>query len=388
MKLSNALFGATPRPWSAREWALVLLPIALFFSYTPVIPLGTGSYHTHYELSLAELALAGFVLINLPALWRARRQVSAHRAVQLASGFALYASLSVFWSPEPLRAAATSAVIWTFVLSFMSLLSYSNLRQLARPVVSVFIATAVGMSLFALYQTAAGAVPTLSQSTLLCAGCQANQFGFPRPNAFAIEPQFFGSLLLAPSLFLIFLLLRKKQSWTIHLALVLVLLALFLTLSRGALYALVVGMLVLCGLQRAAYKRFVVPLALTGLSLVGALATQGLAAAANPTVGVSFSQAVAVSIHQLTLGTIDIRARPEPRPAQATVDTSPTEDRAIFNGYVARSTNERLDATCQALGIWQQTPSHVLFGTGLGGTGYFFAHSQERSSAPWCKITM
>ena len=41
----------------------------------------------------------------------------------------------------------------------------------------------------------------VSQScSLLCDGCTYRMFGFPHPNGFAIEPQFMGNLLLAPAM--------------------------------------------------------------------------------------------------------------------------------------------------------------------------------------------
>ncbi len=105
---------------------------------------------------------------------------------------------------------------------------------------------------------------------------------------------------------------------------------------------------------------------------------------------------IAKSIHQLTLGIIDLRPTPSSS-NQPPIDTSeegnrpdnPDDSSAIFEGYVAESTNVRLNLNATAIDTWLNAPNHatlittcsdyaednkchkitptsILFGVGLG----------------------
>lgn len=395
--------GKTKLDW--HDWLLLPFPFLIFFSYQPLISFGRGENMTHYEVSLIELYLLAYVLAWLPRLWQQRQAFLKHRAAQLAGLFALYNTLSILWTPDRARAILTAGIIWLLVLFFYTLLVNKNLKALAAPLVRVFIMSAVLMSLFALYQMAAGSTPALTNASLLCPGCEASQLGFARPNGFAIEPQFFGSLLLAPTLILLYLVMRKKQPLIVHLALGLLVTTLVLTLSRGALYSLAAGILVLAVVERASYRRFLIPAGVMALSLASALVIQGTAAQLNPNVSDTFLQAIAKSINQLTLGKVSLPVPRQPEPVQPTPIPIPTQSvlrpafiptapaiyyskaitPSIFNGYIERSTSERVESSCLAFGAWTNSPTHTVFGVGLGGTGHYFLVEPTRSHALWCK---
>ncbi len=113
----------------------------------------------------------------------------------------------------------------------------------------------------------------------------------------------------------------------------------------------------------------------------------------------TFMSGIAKSIHQLTLGIIDLRPTPSSS-NQPPIDTSeegnrpdnPDDSSAIFEGYVAESTNVRLNLNATAIDTWLNAPNHatlittcsdyaednechkitptsILFGVGLGGAG-------------------
>lgn len=367
---------------TAQDWLLLLAPLMIFFSYQPLISLGRGSYETHYELSLVELYLAVFALINLPVLWQKRGELIARNDVRLALLFGLYNTLSLAWTPNLARGILTAGLIWLLIIFLCSTLVSSHFKKLVNPLFRVFIASSVFMALFSLYQVFAGSFSVSSQLTLLCPGCEANQFGFARPNAFTIEPQFLGSLLLVPILLLLHQILRVKQPKLVYGIFGFLLFTIVLTMSRGALYSLLIGGLVLLVIDRHAIKRSIIPASIGLASLLLALITQGLAAQLNPSVATSFSTAIATSIDQLTLGKIKLAPKSEQQPmVKNGTQTKP----AIFTGYVEHSTNDRLSNSCLAGGIWTESPARALFGVGLGGTGYYFANETTRS-APWCKI--
>ena len=134
-----------------------------------------------------------------------------------------------------------------------------------------FFGSALFVCVWCVVQCILDVVGVSQDVTLLCDGCVYKMFGFPHPNGFAIEPQFMGNLLLAPIMVvvadfcqssgcvrpahrhgrpaLILALPRSggPQIWQKLSCLLLFALAttLFLTFSRGAIYACVVELLFL-----------------------------------------------------------------------------------------------------------------------------------------------
>ena len=91
---------------------------------------------------------------------------------------------------------------------------------------------------------------------------------------------------------------------------------------------------------------------------------------------------VARSIDQLSLGTIDIRGgekqeggEPVENPVENSGDRlvenseNNREESAIFDGYVAESTETRLKLTNFAIMVWKNDFGTACFGVGLGGAG-------------------
>ena len=237
---------------------------------------------------------------------------------------------------------------------------------------------------------------------MLCNGCVYSSFGFPHPNGFAIEPQFMGNLLLVPALLGFYELSvyakdKHKPLFKKPILITLLLIiatTLFLTLSRGAIYAFCLGFLVQqIWLAIRAHKQnqsalatLIKPITLSLIAFIFAISFQGLFAAVSPT-NDTFYSGVTKSIHQLTLGKIDLRPQStstnntqststnteptstEPQSSQP-VEQSPEEaTTSHFSGYVAESTNVRLSLNSLAIKTWSSQPRYVLIGTGLGSAG-------------------
>lgn len=362
-----------------RDWVLLATPLFIFFSYHPVISLGKGEFRTNYEFSLIQIQLIILVLLHIPIIWEKRFTLLKNKAVQLALLFAFYNSITVIWSPNVARGLLTAGLIWLLVGVFLSILSNYKVERLKLPLLKVFIGSATIISVFAIYQFIVGLTPW-SSATLLCAGCVADQFGFVRPNGFAIEPQFLGSLLLAPALLMMHAVLSSKVRKLYLSLFALFVFTIFLTLSRGAIFSLAIGVIALLVIERKPLKRSVLPLAVIAISLVATLGAQGLATQLNPNITETFVHGVTKSLHQLSMGTIDLR----PKNSDAPV-SQPTVNQPKFDGYVERSTGERLDSSCIGLNAWSSTLPRTVFGVGLGGAGYFFEHEPARSGL-WCKI--
>ena len=488
---------------------IYLLPAVLFCSYYPIIRLG-GNTSMNFELSLPLiwlvifdlLAFILFITISLKGNHQIKPTQSpqtniiksliqvfhrpksppskrtpflSDRKFFLFALFPLYATLSIFWSSNPLRAILTAGIIWLLFFAIFALLFVTPLlhppRQFRTHVLRAFFISSAAICVVCWVQSFLDVFGIDHSHTLLCLGCTHHSFGFPHPSGFAIEPQFMGNLLLAPTLTALYLLifvydktcvltiLRNffnpspktpqqfhKQSTKVHkLSTIpsnnstnnppkstsyppsqppipqvihhqkgtfpqvfpksilifftcLFSATLFLTFSRGAIYAYIIALASML-LFSLFYHHFrpsliIVPL----LTFLFVLCMQGIFTLISP-VQDTFMSGIAKSIHQLTLGIIDLRPTPSSS-NQPPIDTSeegnrpdnPDDSSAIFEGYVAESTNVRLNLNATAIDTWLNAPNHatlittcsdyaednkchkitptsILFGVGLGGAG-------------------
>jgi hypothetical protein len=371
MKKIRRLLKLTNQKLSLNDWTLLLLPAAVWFSYQPLIELGQSDT-MYFEISLSLVALTAFALTAIPHIWRARANIKNNKFSWLVISFGLWNTLTLIWTENFLRGFLTAGVIWLLVLAFLRLSTHHNIKQLLPAIWRIFVGSAVVVSAFAWLQMLLDIAGLPMSQTLICVGCQYEYFGFPRAVGFAIEPQFLGSLLLAPVLILIALSYRSQPK-TYHYWLTSFLsLTLFMSLSRGAIYALLVGLAVLVGINLAKIKHSLLVVGLVGLSFVGALAAQGLMVAFNQNVNESFGSVVAKSVHHLSLGVIDLRDKPSATaPTEQAADqlSAPASEQVYFDGYVAQSTDARLSFNELAFDAWKSSPFTMLFGVGLGGAG-------------------
>lgn len=343
------------------EKVWLFAPFAVWFSYQPLVRLGQDAT-SYYELSITVIYVALLALVSLPYAWRARRELVRHKAIWLTGAFADLSLLTLLWTPNLLRGFLTVGIVYALFFIFAAALAErERLKKLLPALAKLLVVSAVFISLLAFAQVVAGIWLSRSE-TLLCAGCIADQFGFVRPNVFAIEPQFLGSLLLAPLLLLLRYILKKNASTIVIGSFFIISVALFLTLSRGAIFAFLLGVLVLFVLYRHHLTRLVAAVGLLSTALVITLCIQGTAAMVNPRVDVTFREAVAASINQLSLGVVDIAPEEPAKP-------SGNDNAPKYDGYVEESTNVRLGLSQLAFNTWTDNPLRILFGVGIGGAG-------------------
>lgn len=343
---------------NARDWLLVLAPPMMFMSYRPVIQFGVFS-DMNVELSVALVYLAVLAVVNLREIWRARQKLVHNKAVLLVLVFGMWNLLSLMWTNNLMRAVLTAGVVWALIIVFLAVLVRKDWRELKEKFYLVLLAATAVFCVVGLYQFWAG-LWLGSEATGLCAGCSAVQFGFVRPTGLAIEPQFFGSLLLLPILWLLHKTLQGKRKWWEYAFLGFFIIMMILTLSRGAIYALILGVILLVVLN---YKKVKRVLLAAGIMLVGvavALSMQGAAAVINPKIDDGFWPAVTRSIHQLSIGIIDLR--PE-------LPVQDAGEQPYFDGYVEESTDTRTSLSGLALETWGKNVQTMMFGVGLGGSG-------------------
>ena len=364
----------TFRRLSLLERLWLMAPIMIWFSYLPRISLAEDGT-MNYELSLTLIYVVILAIVGLPRVWRRWSELRQLGLVRLASAFVGWSGLCVIWSDNRTRGLLTFAVYVVLYLVFLALVAERHLLcQLLPKLVRVAIWATISACLLAIAQMVLGTFVITNRHSLgLCAGCVAGQFGFIRPNLLAIEPQFLGSLLLAPLLYITYLTSQGKHSYTKQpLLLVLMLTTLWLTLSRGAIYAYLASLVVMILLVRK-WRRQLAVVGLIALSLVVCLVCQGALASANPRIDSSFTQAVSTSLNHLSMGIIRL-------PYQQKSPTSPPlipqdhDKQPAYHGYVAESTNVRLSLTKTALAAWRSNRlGQQLFGTGLGSAGIVLA---------------
>lgn len=342
---------------------LYALPAVLFFSYYPVITLGSDT-SMNFELSLPLIWLVAFDIIAFVSLIgtkRAKLSGISDRKFFLFSLFPFYATLSILWSFNSTRAFLTAGIIWLLFFAIFAIIYITPLLHPAQnfrcTLLKAFLISSAIVCVVCWLQAILDACGIGREVTLLCPGCVSQTFGFPHPSGFAIEPQFMGNLLLAPTLLALYLLIKQTR-WQITLLASLFTATLFLTFSRGAIYAFAVALAVLlvftCVRRQFRASLVIIPVTAFLFTLVA----QGIFTVVGPTHG-SFISGVAKSVHQLSLGIIDFRP-------PTTSDSPDTELQPDFDGYIAESTDIRLNLNAAALQTWFAAPGANLRTTRIG----------------------
>ena len=371
-----------------RHGLVLCLPAILFLSNFPLLQFGENS-SMHFKLNLPPLWLGLFSLLSVKT---AVSYFKAHLKTPLL-GFPIVLMISCLTSINPIRALFTFLVVSCLIISIIALSEFFHqmpapkkpqfLNQLKR----IFLTSSAIISLFCVLQLLTDALGLSNTITRICSNCTTQIFGFPHANGLAIEPQFMGSLLIAPLFFALNSLLEnknKKSQIKLTLVVILIFMALLLTLSRGAIFSVVIALFFLLVFLKS-FKKTLKIAGLTTISVILALVFQGSLATVGPT-NTSFEQAVSTAVNQLTLGKIalvDNQAQSKPEnnsesikspteltknpieiPAESTKGPTPR-----FTGYVAESTDRRLELATFALKITAAHPTNTLFGTGLGSAG-------------------
>lgn len=382
------LLGVEVKSLRIFERVLLLAPILLWFAYWPVIRIG-GNATMNFELSLALIYCVVLALTGLLLIWRSR-DVLARSSIALSSGvFILWSATTIIWSDNPLRGVLSvgiAGVLWLILLAVLA--DRKRVQKLVPALTKLLLLATMIICAFELVQFVGGIWLSRREPLLLCLGCSAVQFGFVRPNVFAIEPQFLGNMLLLPTLILTRRLIIKRWSRQNVLMFMVALSGLFLTMSRGAIYAFVIGAIVLAIVYHKQWRRLLSGIGLTVAVFVIALVMQGFAATLNPHLTESFSGAIAKVVSQLSLGVINLDKPSKSNvnndanvPERATVKAS-NEAKPRYDGYVAESTDVRTNFSNVALSVWSSNSRNMLIGVGVGGAGVAMARYEH---SDWSK---
>lgn len=356
---------------------IYILPAVLFFSYYPVIKLG-ASESMNFELSLPLIWLVVFDAVAFGIMIKKKILFRDCRKMWVWMLFPIFVTLSVLWSLNSLRGLLTVGILWFIYFAgyaFFSLRSILKEAGAKEVFWKMFFGSALVVCGWCLVQCVLDLAGLPREGSLICAGCTYKMFGFPHPNGFAIEPQFMGNLLLAPAIVSAWFGLKKNKQyfWLFFIFAV----TIFLTFSRGAIYAFVVAMIFMTVFEWVRQKdwRVCKTFLIIAAAFLFTLNLQGVMTQVSPT-NDTYTDGVAKVINQLSLGIIDIReSKSEILPEEAnvstleTVDEEAKEDKAVFDGYVEESTDTRVRLTDAALTVWRKDFKTMMFGVGLGGAG-------------------
>ena len=343
---------------------LYILPAVLYFSYYPVISFGS-SESMHFELSLPLIWLVVFDITALVLLIKKELFVEVFKKWQFLL-FPIFATLTLIWSANRVRGFLTVGVLWLLyfaAISFYLLRGEVKEKKFWRNLWRLFIGSSLVVAAWCLIQCILDVIGVPRECSLMCVGCTSSSFGFPHPNGFAIEPQFMGNLLLAPTIMCGVQMFKNRKMLLLFFIFSC---AVFLTFSRGAIYALIVAMIFFTAMKVVQTKKWremlVWPVII--LAFLFTLNLQGIFAAVSPTNDTYFS-GIAKALNHLSLGIIDIRAKDSSNVGAVSEESNGS----TFDGYVEDSTNIRMQLTGAALKTWAKDPQTILFGVGIGGAG-------------------
>ena len=379
---------------------IYLLPAVLFFSYYPILSLGGENSSMNLEFSLPLIWLVLFDVLSIILLFAKIKFGKKYPGITdrrffLLSLFPFFATLSIFWSKNPLRATLTAGIIWLIFFAIFSIVYLSKFiidKIDKKLLVKSLIVSSLAICAWCLVQCILDLVGCDRETTMLCAGCTVYSFGFPHPNGFAIEPQFMGNLLLAPALYELYEFIKNRNPRD-GILLFIFAATLFLTFSRGAIYAFGVATIFMLVMhivktKKAAALKSLITLA---AAFIFTLNLQGIFAAVSYTDDTYFT-GVSKVVEQLSLGIIKLNKAPAAEPTEPAGPTEPTEstepateapaeNQSAHSGYVAESTDIRLHLSDAAGEIWSQNPRYLARGVGLGGAGIaLYEHGKVGSS--------
>ena len=358
------------------------MPAILYFSFRPWINLGSNDT-MNFDLSLPLIWLVLFDILAFILVVK-KKQIKQIFNKWMWLLLPVFLTLSILWSHDKLRSVMIIGVLWLLyfaVFSFSILQDEISDEKFKRVFLKIFFGVGIFVCIWCFMQCIMDVMGVSQGNTLLCEGCVYRIFGFPHPNGFAAEPQFMGNLLLAPIFVSLYLLVKQKYFSRRSLVIMLFVFTatLFLTLSRGAIYAFVVAMIfftIMWGIKRS--WRVLWVWLVIGLAFLFTLNMQGIFSEVSKTDD-TYIAGVSKAINQLTLGIVDLGGSQIKKDGieeniegmdVGAIENVETEDleneKAVFDGYVEVSTDNRLDAWNGALKTWTKDPATVIFGVGLG----------------------
>lgn len=356
---------------------LMFLP-CLIFSYLPVISLGKAAGMS-IEISLLYLMTVGVFLAGVLSTRKLKLLYTPHYTWLLLCAYFVFTTLSILWTANVLRGLITAGFLGLLIGVMTITIKRIDFLKRQKTLIEKMLFIGLGIVfVWSVWQITADAFFLSTVFAGLPSMYSGDVFGIARPTGFSLEPQFLGSLLIIPTVWSLYKLIKEPWkrasiamfciSWSLIL----------MTVSRGALLGVALGSLLLLVIVRPAIKKVVT---LFGLFVVVVILYFAIVFTIGSIRqdGISGSNAVNRVVNQLTFGIVTIPETPL-RSHSSTQQSTPTFDpttpvetqpsqKPATNGYISESTNSRTSMTMRALQLWHSTPKTTVFGVGIGGFG-------------------
>lgn len=361
---------------------LVLAPLSKYPSWA--LPLFN---FPSFRIGLYQVLAVAFVGYCAIPAWRNRKDFFTQQHTIAAYALIALSTLgvaSVSWSlykSRSLLLAASVALLVAVVFSAWWYVQHELTQRYWKKGMQYMLVAGVAYGALALAQLV---IFTLTDATLgvLCRGCLADVFGFPRVNGFAAEPQFFANAML-PFVYTALYVVFQKPTRLAWISFIATIMTIGLTFSRGAYVALALSLFAvgvkLLMKQYVTWRQLTLVYVVVFMSIVaslGLLVASATARHANsPNIAYETTDSI---IEHLTLGRIDL---PEKSNAPTRDSASTEGDTFVSPGLIEASNQERTSAASLALQAWRSNPMTMIFGVGLGNLGPYVVHHIQ-SSAP------
>jgi hypothetical protein len=373
------IFNRSISDW--RFYLFIALLVGAPFSKYPSISLPLFNFPS-FRIGLYQIIAVLFILLCLKPIYTAGiKYFSRHHRYALYAliTIGILSSASIAWSLYPARSAllAGSVVLLVcIVISGWWFAANELTAKRSKQMLTALLYASVTFGIIAVLQLV---IFTLTDQTLgiLCPGCTAEVFGFPRVNGFAAEPQFFANAMI-PFVFAALYSVTKQPSRLGWAALVASVSTIGLTFSRGAYVALAASLLIsaiaLVVRKFTSIKNvliiFTVIIATIFTSLLLLIGSASIRYSSTPNITYETTDSIA---EHLTNGIVDL---PEKQTMQP--ETKPVDDETFVSpGLIEASGNERLNAAELAIRAWQYSLATLLFGVGIGNLGPFVVANIE-----------
>ena len=221
---------------------LGLLILSLPFERIPSFDLYGVTIRASLVIGLAVILRAAYLLIN--------KEVKLKKSLPI-----LLLAIFTFWIiliiPESInfqRAIQVVAYnIFVILLAVSVYLIYK--KEYLKHLISLLFIITLFVSAFAFYQFFGDIIGLPYEYTGLAERYASGLFGFPRVQGFSLEPLYFGSFMLIPTMLVLALIVTNEKSVTSkkiqYFLLFVFSTVIFITVARGAIYGMLVGVIVL-----------------------------------------------------------------------------------------------------------------------------------------------
>jgi len=220
------------------QWLLILLILSLPFERLGTIDL--FGYTLKFSYLLLVIIICKFFIDYFKSKNQPIKLSFAEKYLLAFSGLNL---LSVVWSIDTKRSLIIGLILIFLALAVIVLKRWITLDN--RPKFEeLIINLSLVVSIFGLWQFFAGSIPCLERFSFLRESYRSQIFGFPRIQTTFLEPLYYANFLLFPILLLIKKIFASNR-YQEYLKLILIALSFFLTLSRGAIFSLLIILIIL-----------------------------------------------------------------------------------------------------------------------------------------------